>query len=385
MPAKQPKNQPPALVVGACSHGLATIRALARKGVHVYALESNKNLPGTRTKFARMLFTADINGPSLIDALVAAHNTINSPLKPVLFLMNDNMVIEVAKNWERLAPFYQLSWADCRATILKLIYKTNLESVCREQGAHYPQTHYINSIDDLSRIKETLTFPVIVKPEKPLGQFKALNLDSYEQLTEIIRHHSKNSVFLVQQLIPGPDSKIMFYAFYLENGVIKESYGGRKLKSHPPCLGQTTMAEPYMNEAVYEATKRFFKGLGISGPCSLELKQDTAGKLWVIEPTIGRTDFWVGNCIANNVNFPYIEYCSVVHRKMDDGESAQKGSYCWYDTERDPKCFLQHAFKKGLLTQSRQATFPFAAWDDLKPFFFSIIQAIRSRLKQRNS
>ena len=49
-------------MVGLCSHGLATVRALANNGVTVYALERNGDLPGTKTRASQVVFTQEVDG-----------------------------------------------------------------------------------------------------------------------------------------------------------------------------------------------------------------------------------------------------------------------------------------------------------------------------------
>jgi hypothetical protein len=81
-------------------------------------------------------------------------------------------------------------------------------------------------------------------------------------------------------------------------------------------------------------TLLFFEGLELSGPVSLERKQAPDRRQWVIEPTVGRTDFWAELCVANGVNLPLIEYCSTTGSPIPPAAPCSRN--LWLNGERDP-------------------------------------------------
>jgi len=329
-------DQPPAIVVGACGHGLAVVHALVSEGVPVIVIESDHGLPGTRTNAAHIEFVGGMDGPDFIDELLDLRQRIRCPKKPVLLLTNDRMVKLFGLNWERLDELYFLSWSNCRESILGLIEKSGLETRCRDVGLNYPETETIDALEAVDRVTRSLGFPLILKPTRPLSSFKTVIPESREKIIETVENYSGDLPFLAQRLIPGGDESIFFTALYLSNGEVLARFDGHKLRSRP--LGHTTVAESLIHDEVFEKTLEFFEGLRLSGPVSLELKQDAQGDLWVIEPTVGRTDFWVGLCIANGVNLPYIEYCHQIG--VDAPVSKQLDRKVWFNEGRDPFCFF---------------------------------------------
>lgn len=324
--------QTPAVVVGACGHGLAVMHALERGGVPVLAMEANPALPGTRTRLANVTFTPDINGPGLIDALKALRARITCPGLPVLFLTNDTMVRTVGEQWEALAGLYALSWAAARPAMLPLLGKPALEQRCLAVGLNYPKTFTVQTADDVDGAVASIGFPMIVKPARPLSRFKTAQPDSAEALRELVGRLASELPFLVQQFIPGDDTHIHFSALYLDAGTVRARFDGHKLRSRP--LGHTTIAESAPHDEVYAQTCRFFDGLAMSGPASLELKHDGTGAWWVIEPTVGRTDFWLGVCVENGVNLSLMEY----HHQCGTALPAtcQRDDVVWFNEDRDP-------------------------------------------------
>jgi D-aspartate ligase len=368
--ALQNSKLPPAVVVGLCSHGLATVRALALSGVKVHAIESNRSLSGVATRCASVHFVDDINGPGLINALIILRKIINTSVNPVLFLTNDRMVLEVGNYLKRIEELYLLSWAKSKDTVIKLLNKSTLEARCKEVNLNYPESWIIDNDNSVQKIVEQLHYPLIVKPVKPLGKFKVKIIKSLEDLYFLINKYSSESPFLVQRWIAGDDFEISFCALYLEQGNVRARFDGRKLLSYPPALGQTLIAEPTLDNQVYESTLKFFQELNLTGPVSLEVKRDSSQRIWIIEPTIGRTDWWLLACIKNGINIPYIEYCLMANVEIETPN--QNGTYRWYDTERDPLCFLRIAWSKGVIKEWQRAVFPYLDGNDLRPFFLAI-------------
>jgi predicted ATP-grasp superfamily ATP-dependent carboligase len=323
---------PPAVVVGVCGHGLALARALHAAGVPVVALEANPALPGVRTRLARVVMVPSIHGEDLIGALQALAARIVAPRQPVLFLTNDSMVRTLGQRWPQLEGLYALSWADARERLVPLLDKPALEARCAASGVNYPQTFVLGSADDVEAAAARIGFPMIAKPARPLSSFKTALPGNATALRELAQRHAKDLPFLVQRFIPGDDTRIHFSALYLDAGRPLARFDGHKLRSRP--MGHTSIAEPLVDDAVHAQTLRFFEGLGLSGPVSLELKRDTDGSLWVIEPTIGRTDFWVGLCIANGVNLPLVEYLHQSGQAVPP--QPQRNERLWFNEDRDP-------------------------------------------------
>lgn len=364
---------PPSVVVGACGHGLATIRALHSGGIPVVALEASTRQPGTYTRLARVELVPDINGPALIDALLALRERIYCPGQPVLFLTNDIMVRTVGQHWSQLEGRYALSWAHAREELTSMLDKQTLEGRCQATGVAYPSTFLLRTPEDAERAARTIGFPMIAKPALPLSQFKTAQPDSPAALRALANRFANDLPFLVQQLIPGDDTCIYFCAFYLDRGQALARFDGHKIRSRP--LGHTTIAEPLANDAVYTEARRFFAGLDLSGPVSLEFKQDPAGRLWVIEPTLGRTDFWLGLCTANGVNLPLIEY---LHQTGTPCVAPpQNYSAMWFNEDRDPLGRLWLGRQDRLGMQGRRSAFLFLHTDDPGPALAFLAQTLR--------
>lgn len=369
----------PAVVVGLCVHGLALVRSLGHAGVPVHALEADRDLPGCRTRLARIHYAGDINGPGLIDALLELRGQMPADEPPVLFLTNDNMVRTVGRHWDQLDGLYRLSWAACREQILALLDKASLEAHCQTFDLPYPRSRVLHEIGNEPAGDHTdISYPCIVKPTRPLSGFKVRLAWSQADLERLAAEHPKALPFLMQHWIEGDDRRNLFVAFYLDRGEILATYAGRKLAAKPQGLGQTTAAESFPHAAAQALTQRFFAPLKLSGPVSLEVKLDADDLPWIIEPTLGRTDYWLDCCVANGVDLPLLEYLHQCGKPFP--APTQTATHIWFDTERSPLSWLHLRMRNIAATPAWKPRF--AYWDrsDQAPFRHALL-----RLAQRSA
>jgi predicted ATP-grasp superfamily ATP-dependent carboligase len=284
----------------------------------------------------------DINGEGLVHTLLKLADTAGNAERPVLLLTNDRMVEVVGRHAETIARHYRLSWAHTADALVPLLGKDRIEARCRETGLNYPRSLLLTDFADAPRQLATLDFPVIAKPTRPVSAFKTQVAQSVEAFLAARPRMEKSMPLLVQEFISGDDRVIRFGALYLDRGRVLARFEGRKLRSRP--MGHTTIAVPEPDDAIHALAVRFFDGLELSGPVSLELKQDPDGRYWVIEPTLGRSDFWAGLCAANGVDLAFIEY------RAQTGEAlpavVQRRTHLWINGERDPGALawlLRHA------------------------------------------
>ncbi|MFK7888486.1 MAG: hypothetical protein AB8G16_16615 [Gammaproteobacteria bacterium] len=362
----------PAVVLGLCAHGLATARTLYRHGIEVHALEPNSELPGSRTRCANVHRVASIHPPELIDTLTRLGKALGTDPKPVLFPINDTMVGEIARHWEQLEPYFALAWSDSRDEVARLILKDSLEPHSRERGLNYPRSTLIEANLDAAEGLEKMAYPLLAKPSKPLGSFKTRKIENRAELERIVVDHPDDLPILVQEWIEGGDTDLYFCALMMDKGKDLARFEGRKLRSLPPARGQTTSAEPVTNDELYDITRKFFAGTAVSGPVSLEVKCDPQGQYWIIEPTLGRTDYWVDLCIQNGVSLPVMNY-QLVTGQHPSVRPRNASPTSWFDTDRDTWSFLT-LIREGKANLLGKTRFTFFDLRDLGPWRLAMRQ-----------
>jgi predicted ATP-grasp superfamily ATP-dependent carboligase len=371
-----------ALVLGLDSHGLAAVRALSRAGVCSYALEKDASLPGVRSRHPRQVFyTPSYDAEHLLPALARVRQALAQHPRVALLAMNDRQVEVIAQHRDTVGALYGVVWTAQAHTVLRLQRKSELEAHCRAQGLNYPRTVLFNGAADAT-LAEDFRFPVIIKPVRPLSSFKTQMAADVNSLRRRLAQYGADMPILGQEYIAGGDEAIYFGALQLDQGRVLHAMAGRKLASHPPGRGQTTVAETVDAPEVLRLTERFFAGCGLSGPVSLEVKRAPDGSFWVIEPTVGRTDFWAGLCIHAGFNQPLMEYQQATGQFVSPAADLMPA--VWYDSERDPVAYPRLAWQnRSLWPRQMGQCFCYLAGDDLTPFLHAVRRRLMAALNRR--
>lgn len=384
-PASSPESAKPpiALVVGLCSHGLSVVRALRDAGVAVYALEKDGRVPGARSNAIHQLFLcSEAEMANLVPTLAALRARLPRDREVVLFPTNDTHVRLMGEGVAQLLPHYRLSWAHCAADVLRLQRKNELEQAARSQGLQYPRSATLVDVAGAAVAVAGFRYPVILKPARPLSSFKTALAQSLPDLLSVLQRFQGDLPILAQEYIAGGDESLYFGALVLDHGAVVQEMVGRKIASYPPARGQTTVAESVDEPQVLALTRQFFAGLQMSGPVSLELKKAPDGSFWVIEPTVGRTDFWLELCVAAGFNQVYQEFQLALGRPATAGALRPA---TWFDGERDVLAYWQAAVRQRTLRPygGKHPTFTFWRPGDQRPFLAACANAVTWRLAAR--
>ena len=370
-----------ALLIGLDSHGLAVARALAAEGVAVYALERDATLPGVVSGAVRRVYgLPDFTEDHLLPALRRIAGELADHGRPVLFPMNDRQVGIVAHHIEEIGAIYRVSWSASAEVVLRLQRKDSLEKASHDQGLNYPRSTVFDTAAD-SRNAQGFRLPVILKPVQPLSSFKTHLAHSLSDVDAFVLKKAHDLPILCQEYIEGGDDALYFGELLLDDGRSLFGMTGRKVLSHPPGQGQATVAETFDDAEVLRLTEQFFAGTGLSGPAALELKRDPQGCFWVIEPTIGRTEFLVELCIAAGFNQPWMEFQLACARPVLPPARIEPRMWC--DTERDPLVYarLCLAARSGR-PRGKKAVFPYFGHGDSRPVVRAWTRFVGQRLRR---
>lgn len=361
-------NTSAALVIGLCSHGLAVTRALTKQGVTVFAVEQNAFLPGTATNSVVQIFPVDSFGADdLVPALIQIRQQLSEWDNLVLMPTNDNHVKIVGEAIGQLAPLYLLSWSDCAKDILLLQKKDFLEQASRKQQINYPKSIVFSDLNDTDSLVKNMQFPMILKPVKPMSSFKTLIVGTRSDLAAKLGEYQHDLPIVGQEYIAGGDTSLFFSEMLLDKGKVIQNLTGRKVASHPPARGQATIAEVYPNEEVASLAEKFVAPYQLSGPVAVEFKMAPDGSFWLIEPTVGRTEFLVELIIAAGYNQPYQEFMVALGLPAPNYTNLKQT--VWFDCERAPLNYLKTCWAlKTFNPFGKKTAFTYFSLKDMKPF-----------------
>ena len=141
---------------------------------------------------------------------------------------------------------------------------------------------------------------------------KASKVASLKELEELwSRMREVTDEVIVQEWIEGGDAEIFFCLQYRKPGKPSISFVGRKICQWPLLVGGTAscMPAPEVEGELIVLTDRYFDKVGFVGLASMEYKRDVRdGRFYMVEPTVGRTDYQEEISSLNGVNIPLAAY-----------------------------------------------------------------------------
>jgi D-aspartate ligase len=356
----------PAVVVGGNLNGLGVVRSLARGGVSVVVLESTRRCPAAWSRHCAYVRARSLEGAQLIDALVRLASELDC--RPALILTSDESVLAVSAARLQIEPLYRIDLPS-PAMVDALADKVGFQSLALREGFPVPRTQTLSGEADLDRIGE-LEPPVIIKPaDKTLVLAgvveRTVCADTIAQARAAAAHMlTRAPSLVVQEWIEGPDTEILFTLFACDGeGKLIGIFPGRKLVCSPPSVGTTAVCAqaPDVAEELYRHTRHFIDRVGYRGLGSLEFKRDIrSGRLLIIEPTVGRTDWQEEIATLCGVNLPLLAYHAALGAPLPASDVTGSAPCAWR-SER------QFAVPRGLVNSGTRVVDGYFRWLDPLP------------------
>lgn len=309
------KPRIPAVVAGGNLNGLGVVRSLARAAIPTFVMNTTRNCPAAWSRHANFVHTPSLSDTPFVSALQQLASTLKC--RPVLFLTHDTSVATVSTHRSELAPYYHIEMP-APNVVHELSDKLAFDSLAARENFLVPRSRAIRHHTDLEHIAQ-LSPPLILKPADKSHALagavertvRAETLEEARNIADSMLTHTP--ALIVQEWIEGPDSEIFFTLFCAKaDGTPAALFSGRKLASNPPSVGSTAICIPETEiaELLEQETRTFLKRVPYRGLGSLEFKRDIrTGKLMIIEPTVGRTDWQEEVATLCGKNLPAIAYC----------------------------------------------------------------------------
>jgi predicted ATP-grasp superfamily ATP-dependent carboligase len=304
----------PAVVVGGGLNALGIVRSLASVNIPLIVVDSDPRSPAMRSRHGAKLLCPAVDGPAFVDCMLDLARRHGAPM--MLFVTEEKTVDAVSAARARLAPHFLLRMPE-HERLMDLMHKQGFQDLAEAVGAPVPRTVRLQSRADLPRI-EALRFPCVFKPaRKDYGygaRFKkAYKVGSPAEVAELYQEiEPVLADMVVQEWIEGADNEVYFCLQYVgADGVVVSSFTGRKIRAWPPRIGGTASctAAWEVAEELDAMTARFFAQVAFTGMGSMEYKRDARdGRFYMVEPTVGRTDFQEEVAALNGVNIPEAAY-----------------------------------------------------------------------------
>jgi predicted ATP-grasp superfamily ATP-dependent carboligase len=224
-----------------------------------------------------------------------------------------------------------------------LLDKAAFQILAEESGLPVPRAVVLRGRGELPRL-DALGLPAVIKPASKMLVLNGLaaraeRVESRERAREVAEGMIRQTgCVIAQEWIEGPDSNIYFTLFACgPQGEIAGVFSGRKLLCAPPAVGSTALCVPAGEIAaeLEELTRRFIQLVRYRGLGSLEFKRDArSGKLLIVEPTVGRTDWQEESATLCGVNLPLTAYRLALGKKPRPAKVSSPAPVAWRSSYR---------------------------------------------------
>lgn len=386
MATRSAETQTPAVVLGMGQNGLASIRALGRQGIPVFAIDTDLSQPGAGSRYCRPIPCPDAKngGPGLLHTLLELGPTFGDP--PVLFPSGDLNLAVISRARDQLAPYYRVSLPPAPVVELAL-NKRAFYQFASENGFPIPRTYFLESQPNIDAIAREVEYPCIIKPFQPTAAWRQtfdtrlFIVQSREELLPLYeRLYAVHQDLVLQEYMSGADRELHFGMTYLDAEQRPLAlWTGHKLRMYPARFGTATFAISKFNPWIAEHTVSILQKMGVRGYGTIEFKRDQRdGRFKMTEATVGRTWFPHGLVTASGVNIPHIWYRDALGLPVTPVTSFVEGMK-WIHEERDLKTVWLYFIPNGeltirswLMSYRGRRTYAYSAWDDPAPIFRSL-------------
>ena len=201
-----------AIVFNLFYNGLGVVRALGKNGIDVIGLDSEKNPVGKYSKYLSKFY--QVPDPSKNEtAFISSLIDIGSRfcVKAILFPTNDSWSIAISKN-HKLIKKYFFSYNPSYEIINKIINKKEFYNLMHKNRILVPKTYSINNIEDFKLIRNSIKYPVILKPNSRNNINMSTKVFEIYQKNRVITIHSEDELIKHINLIIN--YKFVLYSTY---------------------------------------------------------------------------------------------------------------------------------------------------------------------------
>jgi predicted ATP-grasp superfamily ATP-dependent carboligase len=298
------------------------VRALKLGGVPVVVIAGREDPARHSRSPVAHVDPADLGrGPeAMIERLLSLASEQRE--QPVLYYDNDADLLLVSRHRDRLAHRYRFVVASAQL-VEDLVDKARFHALAARLGFPVPRTVQCSSRELGS--DPGLRYPLVVKPVSRHGGVwsgvfdgKAIHVGDRACLSAIgDRLAGVDIELLVQEAVPGPESRIESYHVFVDDGGrIAGEFTGRKLRTWPRTYGFSTAVTITDDAEVRDLGRRTCQVLELRGVAKVDFKRDTDGALKLLEIN-PRFNLWHHPGALAGVNLPALVHAALLGHSLD--------------------------------------------------------------------
>jgi len=330
---------------------LAAVRALGGQGIRVTVGESTRLATAAFSRHCHkaVVYPSPFFRPTeFIDYL---HSKLSFRSYQMLLPMEDETLDLISQYYDDfskltylpIVSYQKLSLAKRKDKVLLLAQKLGIPT---------PKTWFIDDLTQLNSLKETLPFPVVIKPKKGSGAVGVAYPESPEELTaQYPLIHRQFPFPMIQEMIPHQGPGYGASILINENGQVKAWFVHKRLREYPVTGGASTLRESVKRDDIRDMAVELLKALDWFGVAMVEFKldpRDGLPKLMEVNPR-----FWgsLSLAITAGVNFPYLLYRMSRGEKFQPVNNYQIGKKSRWLLPGDILHFIHHPQRSRLTSE----------------------------------
>ncbi|MGE4046310.1 MAG: ATP-grasp domain-containing protein [Acetobacteraceae bacterium] len=316
--------------------------------------------------------------------------------RPVLFYEHDAQLLFVSRLRDHLAPVFRFVIADAKL-VEDLVDKIRFHRLAQRLDLPVPRTwHFRPGVDAMPGPRD-LRFPLIVKPPwrsrswDALGETaKIMRVNNHKVLREVwVRwtgwgeSSGQDSGFLIQELIPGPETSIESYHVYVDDtGSVVAEFTGRKIRTLPLHNGHSTALTTTDAADVAALGRSLVARLGLRGVAKFDFKRDPDGRLHLLEVN-PRFNLWHHVGAVGGVNLPALVYADLTGMPRPARCSIRPDtSWCRFSEDWQAARLSGVRFRDWL-SWALKCEATSLVWDDPMPFVHTFRRTLSDRFTAR--
>lgn len=349
---------------------LAVIRSLGRRGLEVTVGESSRVATSLFSRYCsrRVVYPSAHRHPeAFLSFLRQELREINYDL---VMPMEEETLLLLAQHREEFTPVARLPIPPYEA-IIKVRDKGWLLRHASKEGIPIPRTFWVEALDDLGAVRDTIPPPWVIKPRVSSGSFGIAYVEREDDLAAA--YHKVHSQFpfpLIQERIPSEGEAFGVSALLDQSSQTKALFVHRRLREYPITGGPSTLRESTHHPQIEELGIRLLRSLRWYGVAMVEFKvdpRDNQPKLMELNPR-----FWGSLALAIHagVDFPYLLYQMAMGEEFEPVREYETGIRCRWLLPGDILHFLANPRRFQLnpsFFQFRDMAYDILSRDDPMP------------------
>ena len=254
------------------------------------------------------------------------------PEPPALYYGQDADLLFVSRHREQLGRNFRFVIAHANL-VEDLVDKARFGELARRLDLPVPRSVCVDA-SAVSPGELDVDFPLVVKPAaRERGNWaavakgaKALGVQTAAELQRIWPGLARERLdVLVQEMIPGPESRIESYHVYVDAaGAVVAEFTGRKIRTDPPAYGETTALEITAAHDVAKLGRELVRRIGLQGVAKFDFKRDAAGRLHLLEVN-PRFNLWHHPGARAGANLPALVYADLTGSARPRPQAVRPG------------------------------------------------------------